>query len=79
MAPTVVRDGQFRLFFFSREEPRIHVHVAHPDGEAKFWLTPVVALATSTGLSVSQLRDAQAVVEAHIEEVQNAWNNHFGS
>ncbi len=51
MAPTVVRDGQFRLFFFSREETRIHVHVAHPDGEAKFWLTPVVSVATSTGLS----------------------------
>ena len=34
MAPTVVRDGQFRLFFFSREETRIHVHVAHADGEA---------------------------------------------
>jgi hypothetical protein len=29
-----------RLFCFSREEPRSHVHVAHPDGEAKFWLTP---------------------------------------
>jgi hypothetical protein len=39
MAPTIVRDGQFRLFFVSREETRIHVHVAHPDGEAKFWLT----------------------------------------
>ena len=39
MAPTVVRDGQFRLFFFSREEERIHVHVAHPDGEAKFGLS----------------------------------------
>lgn len=78
MAPTVVRDGQFRLFFFSREEPRIHVHVAHPDGEAKFWLTPVVSLATSTGLSPPQLHDAQAIVERHIEEIRNAWNHHFG-
>jgi hypothetical protein len=79
MAPTVLRDGQFRLFFFSREEPRVHVHVAHPDGEAKFWLTPVVAMATSTGLSARQLREAQAVVEVHIEEIQNAWNDHFGA
>ncbi len=44
MAPTVARVGQLRLFFFSREELRIHIHVAHPDGEAKFWLTPDVAL-----------------------------------
>ncbi len=79
MTPSVVRDGPFRLFFFSREEPRIHVHVAHPDGEAKFWLTPQVALATSTGLSTRQLREAQLVVEAHIEEIRNAWNSHFGA
>jgi hypothetical protein len=25
VAPTLVRDGQFRLFFFSREETRIHL------------------------------------------------------
>ena len=78
MAPTIVRDGQFRLFFFSREESRIHVHVAHPDGEAKFWLTPSVHLAVNVGLSQSQIRQAQAVVEAHIQEIQHAWHLHFG-
>ena len=79
MAPTVARDGQFRLFFFSREETRIHVHVAHPDGEAKFWLTPQVSLATYTGLSAKQLREAQLVVEAHLKEIQDAWSHHFDS
>lgn len=79
MAPTVVRDGQFRLFFFSREELRIHVHVSHPDGEAKFWLTPQITMATSTGLSTRQLNEAKAVVLVHIEEIQNAWRHHFGS
>jgi Domain of unknown function (DUF4160) len=78
MAPTIVRDGQFRLFFFSREETRIHVHVAHPDGEAKFWLTPAVHLATNIGLSPMQARQAQVVVEAHIVEIQDAWRRHFG-
>ena len=79
MAPTIARDGPFRLFFFSREEERIHVHVAHADGEAKFWLTPQVALASQTGLSSKQLRGAQGIVEAHIEEIRNAWNRHFAS
>jgi hypothetical protein len=78
MAPTVVRDGPFRLFFFSREEPRIHVHVAHPDGEAKFWLTPVVRVATSTGLTARQITDAQAVVQTHMKEIEDAWIQHFG-
>ena len=75
MAPTVLKKGPFRLFFFSREEMRIHVHVAHPDGEAKFWLSPTVVLATAVGLSASQLREAQK----HLQEIQNAWNRHFGS
>ena len=78
MAPTIVRDGPFRLFFFSREEPRIHVHVSHPEGEAKFWLTPSVQLARNLGLSALQLRQAQAVVEAHLQEITDAWQQHFG-
>lgn len=79
MAPTVLRDGQFRLFFFSREEPRIHVHVSHPDGEAKFWLTPSVHLATSVGLNQRLLREAQSIVENHLGEITNAWHSHFGA
>lgn len=79
MAPTVLRDGPFRLFFFSREETPIHVHVAHADGEAKFWITPEVALANPTGLSRVQLREAQTVVEMHLKEIKDAWNRHFGS
>lgn len=78
MSPTVLRDGEFRLFFFSREEPRIHVHVSHPDGEAKFWLTPDIQLAKNVGLNDSRLRQAQKIVEAHQQEITDAWNNFFG-
>ena len=56
MAPTIFREGKYRFFFFSREESRIHVHISHPDGEAKFWLTPELELATSIGLSAKQLK-----------------------
>lgn len=78
MASTIIRDGLIRLFFFSREESRIHVHVSHVDGEAKFWLTPQAVLANHTGLSETQLRKAQAVVNAHLKEIQDARNLHFG-
>jgi len=78
MAPTVVRDGPFRLFFFSREEPRMHIHVAHPDGEAKFWLTPSVTLASQIGLSAQELAEAERVVARHLQEIMDAWNKHFG-
>ena len=79
MAPTVLREGPYRLFFFSREESKIHVHVAHPDGEAKFWLTPEVELATQTGLSTRQVAEAKSVVEHHLKEITDAWNKLFGS
>lgn len=66
MAPTIVREGPFRLFFLSREEPRMYIHVAHPDGEAKFWLEPSVSLAGHTGLSPKELSAAEEVVLRHL-------------
>ena len=69
--------GTHRFFFFSREETRMHVHVAHPDGEAKFWLVPAVELATQTGLAKHIIGEAQQLVEDHREEIIDAWNKHF--
>jgi hypothetical protein len=40
MSPTLFRERGYRFFFFSREEARMHVHVYHADGGAKFWLNP---------------------------------------
>ncbi len=79
MAPTVFREGRFRFFFFSREEPCIHVHVSHPDGEAKFWLTPTVHLATSAGLDQRQLREAHELIDTRLMEITHAWHGHFGA
>ena len=75
----ILRCGELRFFFFSREESRMHVHVQSPDGEAKFWLTPSVHLAVNMGLSTTRARQAQAVVEVHLEEIRDAWLRHFGS
>lgn len=78
MAPTVFREGAFRFFFFSREEPRRHIHVTHTDGEAKFWLEPNIELALNQGLSPKQLGEALLLVQQHYEEIVHAWNAHFG-
>lgn len=79
MAPTIFREGSFRFFFFSREEARMHVHVDHPDGEAKFWLSPELSLATSTGLSPKQIKEAHNLVAVHLEEIIHAWKTRFPS
>ena len=69
--------GTIRFFFFSREETRMHVHVSHPDGEAKFWLKPEVELATQTGLAKHVVGEAQQLVEDHLQEIIDAWNKNF--
>ena len=78
VSPTVFREGPYRFFFFSREEPRVHVHVVSPDGEAKFLIEPTVSLAKFEGLNTRQLRQLQATVEERQREIRQAWTRHFG-
>ncbi len=77
VSPTVLRVRGFRFYFFSREEPRMHVHVHHANGEAKFWLQPTVALAANYGLNVTRLNEATKLVEEHLDEIRSAWAKHF--
>ena len=77
MSPTVLRYKRYRFFFFSREETRMHVHVSCPDGEARFWLEPVVALAEHHRLSAKQLNELQKVVEEKRHEIIARWRRHF--
>lgn len=77
MSPTVFRYKNYRFFFFSREESRMHIHILSPDGEAKFWIEPVVALADYTGYSDRQIRELAKVVEKHAKEIEKAWKKHF--
>jgi hypothetical protein len=56
----------------------MHVHVTCPDGEAKFWLEPAISLAQNYGLSEKQVKEAQALVEAHADECRRGWKAHFG-
>jgi hypothetical protein len=57
MTPTVFRLKEYRFFFFSREEPRMHVHVAGANGEAKYWLDPNIELARNHGLTQVRLNE----------------------
>ncbi len=76
-SPTVFRLGKYRFYFFSREEERVHVHVTSPDGEAKFWVEPIVALVAYTGFSKRQLGQLQKIVKEHRSEIVKAWQKHF--
>lgn len=64
MSPTLFREKAYRFYFLSNEEKRIHVHVTREEGEAKFWLEPIVSLAVYHGFNPSKLREIQAIVES---------------
>jgi len=77
MSPTVFRQANYRFFFFSREEERMHVHVYSPDGEAKFWLEPKIELARNYRLSKRQLGEIEEVIKERYYELTESWKQHF--
>ena len=78
MSPTVLRVRGYRFYFFSREEPRPHVHVQHASGEAKFWLVPQLELAQNHGLTPIRINTALRIIREHQDEIRAAWEKHFG-
>ena len=78
MSPTIFRERGYRFFFFSREEPRMHVHVIGPNGEAKFWIDPRIELAQNQGMRPAELRVVRGLIEEHADEIRRDWQKHFG-
>ena len=76
--PTVLREGGYRFFFFSREgEEPPHIHVEQAERYAKFWLRPI-SLASSYGLRSHELAPLNRLVEQHQKRFEEAWHEHFG-
>ncbi len=55
----------------------MHIHIWSPDGEAKFCIEPVVALADYRGFSDRHLKELSKMVEKHVKEIEKAWKKHF--
>jgi len=79
MSPTLFRYKGYRFYFFSREEKRAHVHISGQDGEAKFWLEPIIALADYRGLNSKELKELQKVIEERSDEIISVWKEHLGN
>ena len=56
----------------------VHTHAESSDGEAKFWLHPDATIARSAGFSRGQLSELAELVSRHRDEIERAWNEHFG-
>ena len=77
VSPTIFRYRSYRFYFFSREEPRMHVPMISPDGEAQFWIEPTVALALNKGLSATEVTELKKIVEERQHEIRDHWQRHF--
>lgn len=77
MSPTVFRIKEYRFYFLSNEEKRIHVHVESPDGVAKFWIEPIVSLAVYHRLNSVKLNEIEKIVEKHKDEIIKKWQEYF--
>jgi hypothetical protein len=73
----IFRYRNYRFFFFSREEPRMHIHIFSPDGEAKFWIEPSLKLAVNKGLRETELKEQENQIREHEQQIRNAWNERF--
>lgn len=78
MSPTIFRSKDYRFYFLSNEEKRMHVHVECSDGEAKFWIEPIVSLAVYHKLSGTKLNEIEKMVERHKNEIIKKWQDYFG-
>jgi hypothetical protein len=77
MSPSVFRDKGYRFYFLSNEENRMHVHVTCSEGESKFWLEPIVSLASSFGLNEKKLNEIHKIVEKRKNDFIKDWKEYF--
>ena len=53
------------------------MHVRSGEGEAKFWLHPVVQLERSNGFDAKTLRELTGVVEQNAALIERKWSEYF--
>ena len=72
--PTILRVKGCRIGFYSSEPAEaVHVHVVKAGCEAKFWIAPV-QLSWNKGFRETELREIARILEAHENELMEAWN-----
>ncbi|HLY51092.1 MAG TPA: DUF4160 domain-containing protein [Solirubrobacteraceae bacterium] len=55
------------------------MHVQSAEGEAKYWVDPMIELARNHGLGDNDLRRVEGLIKEHEQEIRDAWRRHFGS
>ena len=74
--PTIFKLFGFLFMLYANDHEPIHVHVVKGKQKAKFSIFPV-QLVENNGLSKSELKMAEAVIEENQEIIAEHWNKFF--
>ena len=55
----------------------MRVHIWSPNGIAKSWLEPIVALVEYYGIKSHELSEIEQIVKERRNDFINEWNRHF--
>ncbi len=77
--PLIKRIGPYEFRFYSRGEAQEppHIHVKRGRLEAKFWLDPVVRLASAGRFRPHELTAIARLVEEDKQVFLDEWNEYF--
>lgn len=77
MSPEITRVGQYRIYFWSHEEDRMHVHVRHNDGRyAKVWIEPEIEIARQKGFKEHEIKLVLKIVREIENVIKEEWKKH---
>ncbi|GHV21810.1 hypothetical protein FACS189428_2840 [Clostridia bacterium] len=77
MSPTFLNIKGYRIFVWSKEEERKHVHVIKDNNQCKYWLEPVIELAENKGFKEKELNEIKKIIENNEEKFNKQWDEHF--
>ncbi|GHT39184.1 hypothetical protein AGMMS49965_04520 [Bacteroidia bacterium] len=81
--PTIFIFFGLRFMFYSDDHEPIHIHVVKGKGrikeKAKFQVVPEVVLIENNGLSVSELKVAEGLIEENKQIIVDRWNKFFSA
>ena len=67
------------FFFYSSEEPRVHVHYKKDSKKVKIWLEPKIEIAKNNGFADHELNDIKKKLKEVQNEFRKKWKEHLQS
>lgn len=77
--PTVLKEKEFRFFFFENDrEETPHIHVELDNKYAIFWLRPL-ELEKSIGYTAGEINEIKNLLKVNMAAAMEKWNEYFTS